>query len=166
LQWLCRDLVKLVSSYAIVSQPLHDPLPCLVWETARPYLYARTTADGRVMIGGADEAFSDPVQRDQLIAAKADELRQQFQQLYPQLDVCPEYAWAGTFSETADGLPYVGTLPEWPGAIFALSYGANGIVFAQIAAAIIRDACLGRAHPDAELFGFGRGGAGPAGDGQ
>jgi glycine/D-amino acid oxidase-like deaminating enzyme len=29
----------------------------LIWNTADPYLYVRTTADNRVLVGGRDEDF-------------------------------------------------------------------------------------------------------------
>ena len=67
-----------------------------------------------------------------------------------------EGAWAGTFGETADGLPYIGAHEEWPSCQFALGYGGNGIVFSVLAAQIIRDAIGGRTHPLAPLFRFGR----------
>jgi glycine/D-amino acid oxidase-like deaminating enzyme len=64
--------------------------------------------------------------------------------------------WAGTFAETADGLPYIGTVPEFPHGYFALGYGGNGITFSLVAARIIRDAFTGRPNADAGLFGFER----------
>ena len=70
------------------------------------------------------------------------------------LDV--DFAWAGTFGETVDGLPYIGAHPEWPCCQFALGYGGNGITFSALAAGIVRDAILGRANPHADLFRFDR----------
>ena len=40
----------------------------MIWEAADPYLYLRTTADGRVVAGGEDAPFADAAQRDALIA--------------------------------------------------------------------------------------------------
>lgn len=48
----------LTTSYCIVTNPLNiknwkDRM--LIWETARPYLYVRTTQDNRIIAGGLDE---------------------------------------------------------------------------------------------------------------
>ena len=31
----------------------------MIWQSADPYLYLRTTTDGRVICGGEDEEFAD-----------------------------------------------------------------------------------------------------------
>ena len=50
---LKKKIVDLISTYAFVSEPLHKiPLALrntLLWNTQQPYLYARTTADNRVV---------------------------------------------------------------------------------------------------------------------
>src|SRR5258706_378606 len=51
---------------------------CLIWDTADPYLYLRTTADHRAIIGGGDEPFRDPTARDRLLAAKTRALKRRF----------------------------------------------------------------------------------------
>ena len=150
----------LASTYAIATAP-GQPLAewdgrCLIWEAARPYLYLRTTADGRVLVGGEDEPAVDPARRDALLAAKAARLAGRGRELFPSIDFSPACAWAGTFASTRDGLPFIGSPAGFPGVWFALGYGGNGIVFGLIAAEIVRDACLGRVHPAAGLFRFDR----------
>jgi glycine/D-amino acid oxidase-like deaminating enzyme len=76
--------------------------------------------------------------------------------MFPAIEMRPACAWAGTFAETRDGLPYVGSVPQFPRGYFALGYGGNGITFSLVAARIIRDAILGRRNDDAELFRFNR----------
>ena len=152
---------KLVSTFAIASTPNATPAPwgesgALIWERADPYLYLRTVADGRVIVGGEDEEFRDPDHRDALLGAKAERLAKRFRELFPDATLDVDFAWAGTFGETADGLPYVGAHDDWPCCQFALGYGGNGITFSALAAEIVRDAILGRAHPHADLFRFGR----------
>ncbi len=160
-EFLDREICDLRSTYALVSQPL-DGLDeawrerCLIWESGDPYFYARTTADGRAMVGGEDEDTADPRRRDVLIDEKARVLTEKFNGLLPALRVEPQFRWAGTFAQTKDGLPYIGTTPRFPLGYFALGYGGNGITFSLIAAQVIRDAYLGRANEDAELFRFGR----------
>jgi glycine/D-amino acid oxidase-like deaminating enzyme len=160
MEFLPRDICRLASTYALVSQPLPDfpgwPRRCLIWETARPYLYMRTTTDNRAMIGGEDEDIIDPQQRDQLIPQKASILRDRFMTLMPQIKIESDCAWAGTFAQTEDGLPYIGSLRTLPHAYFALGYGGNGITFSLLAARIITDLFLGRSSERARIFGFER----------
>jgi glycine/D-amino acid oxidase-like deaminating enzyme len=160
-QFLKRKVVKLKSTYAIVSEPIQEFVGwgydrCVIWETARPYFYLRTTRDGRMMMGGEDEDFVNPTRRDRLIAGKARALLRKAKKMFPHIDIEIAYAWAGTFGETEDSLPYIGEVEEFPNAYFALCYGADGTNFALMAAEIIRDLYLQKPNPDAELFRFDR----------
>ncbi len=156
---LPKDVMRLHSTYALISQPIegipwHDR--ALIWETARPYLYMRTTDDGRIIVGGRDEQFRSPPMRDALLGKKADALEKDMLGLMPHLPFQREYAWCGTFGETKDGLPYIDRGPRDRNSYFALGMGGNGITFSFVAAEIIRDRILGRPCPDAELFRFDR----------
>lgn len=149
------------STYALISEPVVSfadwPAErCLIWETADPYVYLRTTAEGRILIGGYDEPFRDPAARDRLLGPKTAQLQRRFRQLFPNISLKVDYAWAGTFAKTTDGLPYIGRHPKVPHTWFALGYGGNGITYSFIAAELIRDHILGCAHADDEIFGFGR----------
>lgn len=156
-----RKLVKLHSSFALASEPLTGAGPawheeCLIWEHATPYLYVRTTKDRRVIIGGEDEEFRDSAKRDALIGGKTKTLLRKFRSLFPDLPLEVAFAWAGTFGETKDGLPFVDQLPGFPRAWFTLGFGGNGITYSVIAAEIVRDAILGKANPYQDLFRFER----------
>jgi glycine/D-amino acid oxidase-like deaminating enzyme len=152
--------VQLRNTYAFISEPLGPSdlwyQRALIWETSRPYLYLRTTPDGRIIAGGLDDRFANPDKRDHSLPRKTAKLIRQFGQLFPEIRIEPAFCWAGTFAETGDGLPYVGPHPEFPGVLFALCFGGNGSLFALIAADLIRDACLGRGNANAHLFGFTR----------
>ena len=155
-----RSIGKLHSTYAVASQPVATcdgwPQGCLLWETARPYFYARQTADGRALIGGGDTIFSDDHQRDGLLERKKRKLIARFETLFPAIQFEPAFAWAGTFGETKDGLAYIGQMPERPAAYFALGYGGNGITFSMVASRLITDLFLGVPNDDAAVFAFGR----------
>ena len=157
---LKQDVGSLQSTYALASSPIESfagwPDRCLIWETARPYAYLRSTPDGRAIIGGGDTAFSTDHKRDGLVKKKVDQLTRRFEEMFPQINFEPEFAWAGTFSQTKDGLAYIGESPELPNAYFALGYGGNGITFGAIAAKIITDLYVGRSNPDAAIFRFDR----------
>lgn len=157
--YLKRPVTVLHSTYALATEPVRELAGwpangCLIWETAEPYVYLRTLSDGRVMIGGYDEPFRDPISRDRLLPAKQAALTRRFRQLFPQIPLEVTCAWAGTFAKTPDGLPIIGRHPERERVWLALGYGGNGITFSVIAATVIRDAILGRKNADAELFGF------------
>jgi len=156
---LAEKIVRLRSTYAIATAPhaLFEGWPdrSLIWDSADPYLYLRTTDDDRIIIGGLDEPFRNPTARDALLPLKRKKLERLLDGLLPGRPVA-EFAWTGTFGETDDGLAYGGASPEHPGALFALGFGGNGITFSVILATIIRDLVHGRANPDARLFRFGR----------
>jgi glycine/D-amino acid oxidase-like deaminating enzyme len=163
-KFLPEPVTALHSTYALVSEPVASlrgwPADrCVIWDTANPYLYLRTTAESRILIGGYDEPFRDPVARDRLLPSKTAALSSRLRQLFPHVRLEVAYAWAGTFADTPYGLPIIGRHPEVPRTLFALGYGGNGITFSLIAAEIIRDEILGRPDPDASLFGFHKNGS-------
>ncbi|MCB9152243.1 MAG: FAD-binding oxidoreductase [Caldilineaceae bacterium] len=159
--YLKQKVVDLNSTYALISEPVAqaDLLggQYLLWETARPYFYARTSSDGRFIMGGGDLPFQNPDKRDHLIGKKSQQLLALFAKFYPERQT-PEvaYAWAGAFGETKDGLAYIGQTDEMPNAYFALGYGGNGITYSMIAARMIADLYVGRRNDDAYLFRFDR----------
>ncbi len=161
-QWLEQRVARNRSSYAFVT----DPLPAealgplrrtMLWESARPYLYVRSTADLRLLVGGEDDALDIPARRDARVERKARRLADKLQRLFPQLALTPAFAWAGTFAETRDGLPFFGAHPQWgPRVLFAMAYGGNGITYSMLGAGLLRAAIERRRHRLARLFGFGR----------
>ncbi|MBC8111794.1 MAG: FAD-dependent oxidoreductase, partial [Verrucomicrobia bacterium] len=57
-----KKIIKLNSTFALISKPFPEngdlwQHNSLIWETAHPYLYLRTTDDNRILIGGKDEPF-------------------------------------------------------------------------------------------------------------
>lgn len=159
-QYLRERVVRLKSTYAMVTQPLDSTAPwpedALFWESSRPYLYMRTTTDRRILAGGEDDNFRNAVVRDRRVDKKASKILQRVESLLPNLRVEVEHAWAGTFGETKDGLAYIGPSPEHPHAYFALGFGGNGITFSVVAADILVDLLSRRQNADAAIFRFGR----------
>lgn len=148
---------RLISTYAIATRRQPRALwpgQCLIWEAADPYLYCRTTPDGRAVIGGEDEDFVDDDARDALLPDKAKAIARKAARLFPDLDPTPEFAWAGTFGTTRTGLPTIGRVPGRPGCWAVLGYGGNGITYSRIAAEILRTALAGGTDPDADLYDF------------
>jgi glycine/D-amino acid oxidase-like deaminating enzyme len=160
---LSRWIGALHTTFALVSEPIADgTFPgwpadrCLIWDTADPYLYLRTTPDQRIIVGGYDEPFAGATARDRMLNAKTSALKRRFRQLLPEIPLEVATSWAGTFGVTADGLPLIGQHPQVPHTWFALGFGGNGTTFSIIAAELIRDAMLGERDPDASIFGFER----------
>lgn len=150
---------QLVSTWAIATRPQPRalwPERALIWEASDPYLYVRTTADGRIICGGEDEEFSDVAKRDALLAQKTVKLEKALAKLIAGCDSRADFAWCGTFGASSDGAPSVGRVPRLPGVYACLGYGGNGTTFSMMAAQMISADILGRPDPDARLFGFRR----------
>jgi glycine/D-amino acid oxidase-like deaminating enzyme len=149
------------SSYALVTEPVGQHLGALkdmlVWESARPYLYLRTTDDGRVLVGGEDDRIDIAAKRDASVPRKASRLLRKLQKLLPDIAFENGFAWAGTFAETKDGLPFFGPHPKLhPRVHFAMAYGGNGITYSALGAQILRARLTGRKHPLMQFFSFER----------
>jgi len=160
--WLPEQVAENRSSYSFVTDPL--PLDVLgklshtlVWESARPYLYLRSTQDGRLLIGGEDDEEDIPERRDARVMEKAQTLTAKVEALWPGLKINPTFCWGGTFAETDDGLPYFGPHEALgPRVHFAMAYGGNGITYSMIGAQLLRALIEGRQHPLSALFSFQR----------
>jgi len=157
---LREKIVDLKNTYALISQPLKSVSPWnqdwLMWQAADPYLYLRITTDNRLLVGGEDDPFSNPRLRDASLAKKAQTIRGKVIKLLPEIEWEIEFAWAGTFGETKDGLPYIGENPAFPNFLFALGFGGNGITFSVIAADLLSGYLAGKPSQDLELFRFDR----------
>ncbi|WP_119717694.1 NAD(P)/FAD-dependent oxidoreductase [Cognatilysobacter tabacisoli] len=160
--WLKETVARNRSSYAIITDPLPDGAAggladTMAWESARPYLYLRTTGDGRLLVGGEDDAVDIPARRDKRVHGKARTLVKHMHRALPLLPVVPAFSWAGTFAETEDGLPYFGAHEQrGPRVLFAMAYGGNGITYSMLGAGLLRATIERRAHPLKTLFGFAR----------
>ena len=160
--WLSKKVANNRSSYAFITDPLDAKTlgvlaKTMVWESARPYIYLRSTSDGRLLVGGEDDAIDIPAKRDALVDAKATRLVEKVALAIPSLQLQPAFAWAGTFAETDDGLPYFGPHPQHGSRVhFAMAYGGNGITYSMIGAGLIRASIERLKHPLKTLFSFSR----------
>ena len=128
----------------------------LIWEASDPYLYIRTTEDGRVIVGGEDEPIDDANTRDTLLPTKVRALQAKTAQLLPQVDLTADFAWSGAFGASDNGLPSIGAVPGMPNCYAILGFGGNGLTFGMVASQIITSLLSGRNVAEAELFAFGR----------
>ncbi|WP_308737418.1 FAD-dependent oxidoreductase [Paenibacillus sp. PCH8] len=119
----------LQTTYAIATKPLPDLEEwyehSMIWETARPYLYMRTTPDGRIIAGGLDEVTPKEDQREIRARHRGDALLEEVRSYFPLDGLEVDYAWGAVFGSTHDGLPLIGPHPDYPHSYFVEGYGVT-----------------------------------------
>ncbi|QCK85088.1 FAD-binding oxidoreductase [Phreatobacter aquaticus] len=119
----------------------------LIWEASDDYMYARTTTDSRIILGGGDEDCEDAEARERLGPAKTASLQRNLAELWPHADCEADRAWSGAFGKTSDGLPLIGPIAGYPGVFAAYGYGGNGITFSYMASRMIGAMIAGETRP-------------------
>ena len=153
--YVVPDIVKPTShpasSWAIATrrQPSQLwPEQALIWEASRNYHYARTTADGRIILGGEDDgALNEPDVRSHATPAKVAALKAYLKALWPQASDRVDFTWSGAFDTTHDGLPLIGGVPGCKNIFAAFGYGGNGITFSFLAAELLAVLLAGGSSP-------------------
>ncbi|WP_337186336.1 FAD-binding oxidoreductase [Phenylobacterium sp.] len=147
---------EVVSTWALATSPeVEAPswlADHLVWEASEPYLYFRATKDGRLVVGGEDEASASRHGDPRLLRPKAQAILRKLKRLTPELEVSADHVWAGAFGASATGLPLIAPTPGLPGAYAVMGFGGNGITYSVIASQIVSAAIRGTPDPDAALF--------------
>lgn len=142
-------------SYAFVSNPISEfnywYEQALIWETKRPYLYIRSTVEGRLVVGGLDEDKSEAPHSEEIIQKRAENLLHQAKELFPNYDIQIEYAYAASFGESVDNIPFIGEHPDHPNQYYLLGYGGNGTVYSMLGSLILKDLIMGNRNEDVEL---------------
>ncbi len=155
---------RMKDTYVLATRRLPRPRRrrVMAWDTDRPYHYVRWSGDGRLLVGGEDTLHRSPKGAGRRMAAAEGRLRTYLARIYPELaEEAAEYAWEGLFAETPDGLPYVGEHSRYPGHLFALGYGGNGMTASFLAARTLVDLYQhgdkpGKTREIANLFAFDR----------
>jgi glycine/D-amino acid oxidase-like deaminating enzyme len=155
---------RMYRTYVLATEPIdsvqRDDVglsDVMVWDTERPYHYARWTPEHRLLLGGEDRLVKAGQRRRQQSTAAARDLRAYFEAWLPALaTVRTERAWEGLFAMTADSLPYIGPHRRYPRHWFALGYGGNGMTFAFLAARLLLERWQGKKSRDHALFEFAR----------
>ena len=155
-----EDFVQLKSTFAVVSEIDEKKVEkfgnTLFWNTDDPYIYMRTTDDARLLIGGGDEDFRDPEKRDAMLSQKEKEILKTLKTILPEYQFYTDFTWAGTFGETKDGLPYIGTHKNFKNSYFVLGFGGNGITFSVTGMEMASNFMKNKTHPLTEFFKFAR----------
>jgi len=146
----------ITSSYNLVTSPVADLSSwtdrTLIWETARPYIYLRTTPDNRIIIGGLDESTYIAEERDRHLLSKKDQLMLELSRRFPEIKAEAEFSLAAFYGGTHDGLPILGIYDEFPRCIFLNAYGDNGLVYSMVLARILRDMLTTGSSPASGLY--------------
>ncbi len=156
LKVLAHKSQRVVSTWALASRPrLKRPEwldEYVVWEGSDPYLYFRSTPDGRVLLGGEDEDTEDAYKDERKRARKTKILIEKLADLTGISIGKPDFEWSAAFGVTPSGLPMIGRVPHMRNVFTAMGFGGNGITFSQIAAALISSEILGHRDADWDLF--------------
>jgi glycine/D-amino acid oxidase-like deaminating enzyme len=129
----------------------------MLWDTGRPYHYARWTPDHRLLLGGGDRAVVRDSARRRALRSEAAAVYRYFVELFPALaGIDIDYAWEGLFAMPPDGLPFIGPHRRYPRHLFALGYGGNGMTLGFLAGRLLLEWHRGRRPRDLELFAFTR----------
>jgi glycine/D-amino acid oxidase-like deaminating enzyme len=155
---------RMYRTYVLATEPINGAqrddvglADVMVWDTERPYHYARWTPEHRLLLGGEDRLVQPGQRRRQQFKTAERDLRAYFEAQLPALAaVRTERAWEGLFAMTADSLPYIGPHRRYPRHWFALGYGGNGMTFGFLAARLLLERWQGMTSRDHTLFEFDR----------
>lgn len=145
-----------ISTWAIASKPrqkcpawLRDTL---VWEGSDPYLYFRMGGDGRLVVGGEDEASAIAHEDRAKGVRKCSAIVSKLKRLLPEIEFEIDYSWAGAFGESDTGLPSIGPVDGMDHCWAVMGFGGNGITYSVIASQIVAAEVRGGSDPDAGLY--------------
>ncbi|MEC1521907.1 FAD-dependent oxidoreductase [Neobacillus niacini] len=151
-----EKMASFVSTYTATTNPVEDFSVwynrTLIWETARPYLFMRTTRDNRIIIGGLDDNTTYPEDRDSKLIHKKNKLIEEFNKMFPTIKVQPDYYVSAFYGGTSDGIPIIGKYKEYPNSYFLFAFGDNGTVYSQMLAKIIVTEIVEGNCPDLALY--------------
>ena len=138
-------------SYAMAVKLQGDDYPAdLTYDMYDPYFYYRTqviNGEKFLIAGGKDHktGHEENTSRNYL------QLEAKIKSLYPGYEIT--HQWSSQYFEPADGLPYIGHLPQHSDRIFvATGFGGNGMVYSHVSARILTDMLTGNETNYDDLF--------------
>jgi glycine/D-amino acid oxidase-like deaminating enzyme len=155
---------RMLNTYVVATRPLSTAErrrlglgAVMLWDTGRPYHYARWTADHRLMLGGRDRPLVSERRRQAALDQGARGVYEDFVRIDPALAAMDiDCRWEGLFATTPDGLPYIGPHRRYGRQLFALGFGGNGMTFGFLASRLLLDWYRGDRSADHDLFRFAR----------
>lgn len=76
----------------------------------------------------------------------------EFNKLFPNITVEPEFYLSAFYGGTHDGLPIIGMYEEFPNCHFIYAYGDNGLVYSMALSKMVRDVIISGSSPDLNLY--------------
>jgi glycine/D-amino acid oxidase-like deaminating enzyme len=157
-----RNRVLPLCSYVIATEPLSQAQwEAVGWQNRQGlsdqrvlFSYQRPTADGRIVIGGADYPY---YANDALSSGNnkpvIELLTRDLFETFPQLEgLRIDHAWGGTMGFTLDFVPSVGVMGEHRNIHYGVAYNGHGVVFGQTAGRIISELMAGESSELTDLF--------------
>jgi len=160
MEFLKDPVAKLYTTFVSISEEQVDVKNILrntlIWDTEDPYLYLRTTDDNRLLVGGADVSYQPADLINSTKEKKSKVLMKKLSGILPGVHFIDDFTWAGVFGSTKDGLPYIGSHPDFLHSFFVLGFGGNGIMFSVQGMKMVLDWMKGKENMLASLYRFGR----------
>ena len=157
---LVKDKIAINRTYAFITEPVgKEPWPeeVMIWETKDPYLYLRTTQDGRIVSGGLDEEKDELEENQAAIDEKVEELKGDIRKMMKDaLALETHWSYNALFGTVKDGLPLLGKDPDRDNHFYILGYEGNGTCYSMAGARIIRNLILGEEDPFRDIVRLDR----------
>ena len=151
-----EKMASFVSTFTVTTNPIADLSTwhnrTLIWETARPYIYMRTTKDNRIIIGGLDDNTNYPEDRDSKLVNKKNKLIEELNKRFPTINAQAEFYLTAFYGGIADGIPIIGQYEQYPNCYFLFAFGDNGTVYSQALSKIIAKDIVEGNSPDLALY--------------
>lgn len=111
--------------------------------------YFRLLPNNRLLFGMRGNARVTPRTQEQTLTY----MKRDFAAMFPEWsDVEHEYYWSGLLCLSARQTPYVGPIPDWPGAFTGLAYHGNGVAMASMAGKLLAERVAGAASQGVPEF--------------
>jgi glycine/D-amino acid oxidase-like deaminating enzyme len=151
-------VVRPVRAQMLATAPVAPVLPVPVYSHDGFY-YARQTADGRVLLGGARHLHEagEVGHEDATTPALQADLEAYLRAHVPGAAGAPvERRWSGTMGFSPDGLPVLGDVPGVPGAVYAAGFTGHGMGYGLRFGRLAARRLLGEPDDAADLFDAAR----------
>lgn len=132
------------------------PDDVVIRDGGMPRRLVRRTADGRILVMGADQAEVPARRLEAVRIQRTGQLMYELLTMYPAISgLQPAFGWEVAYATTRDGLPYIGAHRNYPRHLFALGTG-DSVAGAFLAARVLTRAALGSPERGDEVFAWTR----------
>lgn len=136
-------------SYVIAVRVAEAVPDALYWDDADPYHYIRLASSDDphlLIVGGADHKTGQGGDERESMSKLEQYVRDRFtvQEI--------ENRWSAEFFEPADGLPFIGAVPQADGLYIATGFSGTGLTFGTLAGRLLADLILERSDELADIL--------------